>query len=159
MQKYINSEASQHEMKLRQLGAKVEKVSGKTLFVEFLVNGVEISYTYNINKKGKYFLERIKPYPLPIKEFDTEDDVIDLIDIDIKQFSNAVKSKNIITFIEISKQLNRLNKEFEDLYLYYNIPKEKMRSIMGKLHAIHEEIIETKECCDRVFYGKDPENI
>ena len=83
MDKYLNSEANQHVMKLVLLGAQVQLVSGKMVYVKFVLeNDFQLSYVYHINKNNKYFLERIKPYPLPIKEFATTDEVIDIIKLD-----------------------------------------------------------------------------
>lgn len=159
MRKYINSEASQHEMKLMQMGAEVEQINGKMCYVKFKVGKIDVEYVYNINAKNKYFLERIKPYPLPIKEFENEDDVIEIIKIDIKQFENASKSRNMECFIQISKELNKTIKEFEDLFLYYNVPKLESVIIMKKIKEIQEEIINTQNKSERVFFEKDPDNL
>jgi hypothetical protein len=159
MRKYINAEASQHEMKLIQMGAQVKQVNSKMCFVKFRKDDFTVSYVYNINNHNKYFLERIKPYPIITKEFDTEEDVIKTIEIDIKQFENASKSKNFEHFIRINNQLLQLRKEFEDLYLYYNIPSNEIAIIMNQLKAVHQEIIHTKNESQRVFFEKEPENI
>jgi len=159
VKKYIDSQASQHEMKLIQMGAKVEQINSKMCFIKFCIDNFEVSYVYSINKKNKYFLERIKPYPLPIKDFDNEEDVIRLIEIDIKQFQNASKSRNIDDFIHINKALNKTIKEFEDLFLYYNVPHIETEIIINKINEIHDEIFKTKENSDRVFFEKEPENL
>lgn len=159
MIKYINSEASQHEMKLTQMGAQVRQINGKMHYVKFEVGNVQVAYVYNINSKNKYFLERVKPYPLPIKEFDNEDDVLQIIEIDIKQFQNACCSRNIDDFIKINQELNLTIKEFEDLFLYYNVPEIETEIIMNKISEIHKEIYKTKQSSKRVFFEKDPENI
>lgn len=157
--KYVNSEASQHDMKLVQLGAKVEQINGKMCYVKFDVEGFELAYVYNINKKGKYFLERIKPYPLPMKEFKCESAVIDIIKIDLEQFKNAVNSRNINAFVTISSELNKTIKQFEDLFLYYNVPQIETQIIMEKIEEIQQEIKKTKENSERVYFTKDPDNL
>ena len=78
MRKYVNAEVMQHTMKLQQMGAKVNVVNSKLCYVRFDLSGFIVSYSYNVNSKGKYFLERIKPYPLPLKVFDKEEDVIEI---------------------------------------------------------------------------------
>lgn len=159
MRKYILSEASQHDMKLIQLGAKVEQVSSKMCYVKFELENLELVYVYNINKKGKYFLERMKPYPLPIKEYNCESDVIDIIKIDLEQFKNASNSKNIDEFININSELNKTIKQFEDLFLYYNVPKFEADIILDKILEIQEQIKETKNTSDRLYFKKNPDNI
>lgn len=52
------------EIRLRQLGAsKIQKVQGCLYFIKFILDDdFEVMYTYNINAKNKYFLQRIEPY-------------------------------------------------------------------------------------------------
>jgi len=160
MNKYINSEANQHVMKLLLLGASVQLVSGKMVYVKFqLENNIEVSYVYHINKKNNYFLERIKPYPLPIKEFCTAEEIIDIIQLDYFQYKNAVKSKNIREFIEINKDLHKSMKSFEDLFLYYNIPLESLNTIKKNISEVKALIAKGPESYERLFFDKDPENL
>lgn len=155
--KYINAEFSQHEMRLNQLGAKVEQVSGKLCYIKFNINHLMIEYAYHINGKNQYFLERIKPYPLPIKSFRNEADIVEIIKVDIKQFKNAVKSKNIGSFVEINNELNNTIKMFEDFFLYYNVPTETLKKIRQQIDELQQEICDAKGRVERVFFDKDPE--
>ncbi|HYE83372.1 MAG TPA: hypothetical protein VEG39_14545 [Clostridia bacterium] len=157
MKRYIGAEASEHEMKFIQMGARVEQINGKMCFIRFRIGSLDVEYAYNINIKGKYFLERIKPYPLPISVFEREEDIVDVITVDIRQFNNAVNSKNIDTFIGINKELHMTIKAFEDLFLYYNVPTFKADVIMDKIKGIQDEIRLTQEQSERVFFEKDPE--
>ena len=157
--KYINAEFSQHEMRLIQLGAKVEQVSSKLCYIKFNINNIMIEYVYNINSKNQYFLERIKPYPLPIKSFSQESDIVDIIKVDIKQFKNAVKSKNIESFVEINNELNSIIKKFEDLFLYYNVPSETIFRIKQRIDGLQQDIAESKETAERIFFDKEPDNL
>lgn len=157
MKRYIGAEASEHEMKLVQMGAKVEQINGKMCYVKFKLDGMEVDYAYNINKKGKYFLERIKPYPLPIREYENESDIVKVIDIDIRQFKNAINSKNFEMFTSINRELHMTIKAFEDLFLYYNVPAMKVESIMEKIKEIQDEIRYVQEHSERVFFDKEPD--
>ncbi len=159
MRKYINVEAMQHSMKLIQMGAKVNQVNSKMCYVIFEVGDIELEYVYNINGKGQYFLERIKPYPLPLKAYEKEEDLIDIIEIDVEQFKNAVKSHNIDEFILINTKLNETIKKFEDLFLYYNVAEIEAKKIVSKINEIQDMIKETKEESSRVYFRKEPDNI
>jgi len=159
MRKYINAEAMQHSMKLIQMGAKVNQVNSKMCYVTFQVGKIELEYVYNINGKGQYFLERIKPYPLPMKVYEKEEDLIDIIEIDVEQFKNATKSHNIDEFICINSKLNETIKKFEDLFLYYNVAEIEAKNIVAKIYEIQDIIKETKEASERVYFRKDPDNI
>jgi hypothetical protein len=159
MRKYINSQASQHEMKLVQMGADFKQINSKLCYVKFQVEDLTVSYVYNINAKNKYFLERVKPYPIVSKEFENEDDVINQIEVDIKQFTNAAKSRNIHEFIEINRELYRSMKEFEDLFLYYNVPNEALKCILEQTKEIHKQVYEALNISKRIIFEKDPENL
>ncbi len=145
MKKILDSELTVDTIKLKQLGGTVSVIRSKMCYVKFDVSGIKVSYVYNINKDGNYFLERIMPYPLPIKEYDSEDSVFDVIQFDLEQFRNAVKSHNIDEFIEVSKQFNRSLKNFENLFLYYNVPFDRLNLIHSKLNELNSLIEETKE--------------
>lgn len=159
MKSYILSEASEHEMKLVQMGAKVSQINSRMCFVHFIVNGVEVEYVYNINAKDQYFLERIKPYPLALKTLDTEDDVVKLIALDLEQFRNAVTSRNINCFIKVGNDLNLALKKFEDLFLYYNISRDECDLILQKVDQVIEEVYHAKETSKRVFFDKEPDHL
>ncbi len=155
----ISSEATQHSMKLTQMGATVKQVNGKLCYVSFDLGYITLEYAYNINAKGKYFLERIKPYPLPIKAYDKEDDVIDIIEIDVEQFRNAVNSSHVNEFISISNKLHETIKKFEDLFLYYNVSAERVEQLFSDVEKINDTIIETKAKSVRVYTKKEPETL
>ncbi len=154
---YLNFEASQHEMKLIQMGAKVEQINSKMCYIKFVIGSIPVEYVYNLNKKNRYFLERIKPYPLAIRSYENVEDLIKVIEVDIKQFRNVVKSKNVESFLNITKELIGTIKRFEDLILYYNVPAAEVAMIMSKINDINVEITKTKETAVRVFFEKDPE--
>lgn len=159
MRRLMNAEVMEHTMRLRQMGADVKVINSKMCFVIFSLSEFEVAYCYNVNKKGKYFLERIKPYPLALREFEKEQDVIDIIEIDLEQFKNASQSHNIDEFIEINNRLNTSLRKFEDLFLYYNVPKEEMDIILDSLKQIDAEIDKTKETAERLYYKKNPDNL
>ncbi len=159
MRKLVNAEVLEHTMRLRQMGADVKVINSKMCFVVFHMDEYDVAYSYNVNKKGKYFLERIKPYPLALREFEKEQDVIDVIEIDLDQFKNANRSHNIDEFIEINRRLTQSVRKFEDLFLYYNVPKEEMDVILNSLEEIDAHISRTKETAERIYYKKNPENI
>lgn len=159
MRQLINAEVMTQTLKLQQLGAKVHVINSQLCYVNFDIGGFQIQYVYNVNREGNYFLERIKPYPLPLKEFESEQDVVDIIDIDVEQFKNALKSHNIETFINLSRELNRAMKKFEDLFLYYNVPGDSVEAMLNKIKHFEDEIDELKEKTERLYFRKDPDNL
>ncbi len=159
MKTYMQSEATEHEMKLVQMGAKVEQVHSRMCYIRFLVEGVEVEYVYNINKKKKYFLQRKKPYPLALKVTNTEKELVSVIEVDLEQFKNAARSHNINYFLNIGTDLIKTIQKFEDLYLYYNVPKEDCQRFAEQVKALKDEIYVMRDKSERVYFEKEPENL
>lgn len=159
MQKYVMAEALEHEMKLVQMGGKVTQINGKLCYVQFYIEGIEIEYVYNINAKGEFFLERIKPYPLPVKPFSDESQVIEIIDIDLEQFRQASRSHHIATFIKLGQLFHGTAKRFEDLFLYYNVPESTLEELTKELQHANEVIDDCKATATRLYFRKDPDNL
>lgn len=158
--RYVNSETNQHTMKLVQMGADVKVISSKLVYVSFMLeNDFEVSYVYNVNKKNKYFLERIKPYPLVVNEFDSQEDLVSIIKIDLDQFKNAVNSHNVLSFIKIARSLNHTVKSFEDLFLFYNVSEASINKIHDEIKLVNELIHDTKETSKRVYFKKEPDTL
>lgn len=135
------------EILLRQLGAsKVARVRGYLYFISFKLNDdIEVSYTYNINTKNKYFLQRIKPYPLPQGKFADEYKIVDFIRKDLNKFKNAQNSSNFDSFVEISNKSNFITTSIENLFLNYNIEKDDLKLINTQLDNILENINTAKD--------------
>ncbi|MBN2260076.1 MAG: ROK family protein [Clostridiales bacterium] len=159
MKKLVDAEVAIQTMKLRQLGAKIRVINSKMCYVVFDLGSFKVKYAYNVNKDGNYFLERIAPYPLPLREFENEEGVVNIIEIDIEQFQNALKSHNINSFIDINQKLNKTIRKFEDLFLYYNVSEEKTSKIYNMLKEINEEIDSAKADSKRLYFKKEPENL
>ncbi len=159
MKTSILTEASEHEMKLVQMGAKVQQINSKMCFVTFHINNFDIEYVYNINNKDEYFIERIKPYPLALKVTKTEKELIKVIEIDLAQFKNASQSHNMQSFIEIGNNLNLVIKKFEDLFLYYNISEADCAVFQDQIDLLLKHIESTKDHSQRVYFEKEPDNL
>jgi len=159
MRKLINAEVLEHSMKLQQMGGKVNVVNSKLCYVSFDISGFTLEYVYNINKKGNYFLERIKPYPLPLREFASEQDVVDIIAIDLEQFKNAIRSHHSGEFVDSGRCMVDVLKKFEDLFLYYNISSDNMNLLSDKMHELDKIISQVKSDSKRLFFKKEPDNL
>ncbi len=148
--------AQHHKLKLRNKGGKVLQINSKVCYVEFKIGHIDVEYVYNINHHNRFFIERIKPYPEPLDTFSDENAVVDQILDDVEKFQNAEHSKNIDDFIKINKTLNKTIAKFEELYLYYNVPKENALDILDKINEIDEAINKTRENSERVYFKSEP---
>ena len=156
---FLKTEMTQHEMILNQLGEDVKIVQGIMCYVSIEINGIPVEYVYQINNAGNYFLQRLAPYPMVAGNFISKDEVLNLIKHDINQFKNASNSSAFRDFIEINKNLTRLARQFEDLYLYYNVPHETLRSMNESLKTLDNLIKECKVTSKRVYLDKEPETV
>ncbi|MEZ4358026.1 MAG: hypothetical protein R2876_05285 [Eubacteriales bacterium] len=154
MKKYISTEVSEYTIKLQQLGGKVQAINSSLCYVIFDLDGFILQYNYNVNRRGNYFLERTKPYRLALQEVSSEADVVKLIKKDLEKFKNALKSSHIEKFISIAKQICSTLNTYEDTFLNYNIPDEKVNKIYKKILALEIEIDIIREIAKKVNQGQ-----
>lgn len=130
------------ETLLRQIGAsQITKVRGILYFIKFKLNqDIEISYVYNINAKNQYFLQRIKPYPIPQGIFTDEYEIVSFIKKDLNKFTMAMNSSNFNLFLNVTKKLNLASYNFEDLFLNYNVNSDDFEKLDKALDDILNEI-------------------
>lgn len=157
--KDINVKETMHEMILRQMGANVICYVGKQCYVKFNIEGYEVSYAYNINSKEKYFLQRVKPYPMVAGVFEDLKDVITLIEIDVEQFRNVITSGKFEKFLELNKKILDTARNLEDLFLYYKVDETMFDEIMKEINDVREKIIQSAVPEKRVYFKKDPETL
>lgn len=140
------------ETLLRQMGAyDIVKVRGLLYFMKFKLNDkFEISYSYNINTKKQYFLQRIKPYPIPQGVFSDEYEVVSFITKDLKKFNNAMNSSNFSLFLDVTKKVNSITSKMENLFLNYNVDKNEFLKLSKELNDIVTEINLSKDKSKRL---------
>ena len=151
MRSIVNAEVSQHVLKLQQLGAKVNVINSTLCYVNFDVSGFVLQYVYNVNHRGNYFLERTKPYPIALQEFDSEKDVVRLIRKDVEKFKNALKSHHIDLFITLARHINKTFSNFENTFLDYNLPAAFVEDILKRIQDIDSELNAIKETAPKLF--------
>jgi len=155
----LSSRLLSHEYvreELERMGAKVIDVHGTMYMVKFLIKDIKINYIYHINPDNTFFLERTKPYVIPMGDFETEEDILEIIKIDFEQFKIAMHSSNFKEFIEIDTSITNLVRTFEDLFLYYNVSKKDLDEIRSKTEQVLEKIHEAKNSSKRVYFKKEP---
>ena len=150
--RYIDIQKNMHLIKLQQLGANVEVIEGVMHFIRFEVEDTTIKYVYHINDKGFYFLQRRAPYPLNFGTYSSQDNVIQVIQDDIAQMRNAKRSKKFEEFIAINQAITSTASDFENLFLYYNVPGTEARKIEKKMAEFRELLQETKKISKRINF-------
>lgn len=140
------------ETLLRQMGASdVTKVRGLLYFMKFKLNDdIEISYSYNINTKNKYFLQRIKPYPIHQGVFSDEHEIVSFIKKDLEKFNNAIHSSNFKLFVDTTKKVNSITYNTENLFLNYNVDSNEFLRLDKELDNILNEISVAKNTSKKI---------
>lgn len=157
--KDIDVKETMHEMMLRQMGAEVTCFLGKQCFVKFNKDGYEITYTYNINLKNKYFLQRIKPYPMSAGVFENLKDVVEMIKIDVEQFENVIKSGKFDKFLDINTKILETARNLEDLFLYYKVDESVFDDLLKQIDIVKKKIADNAIPDKRVYFKKDPKSL
>ncbi|MEA4987620.1 MAG: hypothetical protein VB095_06135 [Anaerovorax sp.] len=126
------------EVSLRQLGAtKVKEICSVMYFVEFeLTDTLTISYIYNITHKEKYYLQRVKPYPIPQGKFADEREIVDYITKDVNKFRNATRSSNFQTFLGVTEKVCTITDRMEELFLNHNVHGDDLTLLNDQLDAL-----------------------
>lgn len=156
----MSSRLIRHEIckdELKKLGANIIDIQGVMSLVKFNIEGTNITYIYHLNEDNSFFLERIKPYAMPVGDYQSEEEVVDVIKVDTEQFRNAMRSHNFSKFIEIDYNIAKMVRLFEDLYLYYNIKKEDLEILDNEIHLLLDIIKKIKAGSERVYFKKEPD--
>lgn len=151
MDNYTKVKNSMLTFLLEQMGAKIHRITGIVCYVEFTIDSVNIKYMYHLDKKNKYFLERISPYNVSIGQFEKEEDVINTIKRDISKFENAKNSNKFNKFITTGKDFVSIVKSFEDLYLHYNVSKYDLADIQKNIENLKQKLDEVSTKADVVY--------
>ena len=134
------------EILLRQIGAtKISCVKGYLYFIKFKIDDLDITYTYNINHKNQYFLQRIEPYPLGKGTFDNEIEIVSFIQKDLNKFKKAKKLDNFNNFLNLNSTITSLTTDVENLFLNYDISDIDISQLEEALNVFLDKIQECKK--------------
>lgn len=129
------------EVLLRQIGAtKITKVKGYLYFIKFNIDEIEITYTYNINHKNQYFLQRIEPYPLGKGVFNNEIEIVSFIKKDISKFKAAKQLIDFDKFLNLNNKVADLTTKLEHLFLNYDVSSIDIEKLQSMLDSFGEEV-------------------
>lgn len=134
----MSAEQENMDLLLTQMGAKVESVHGLICFAKFTISDVEISYVYSINANNKYYLQKIRPYPVGAGEFSRSSEVVDYIKKDIENYKVASKSSAFHEFVSINQELHQSMYKLEELFLQYNVPHDKLGEIGERVKMMNQ---------------------
>lgn len=82
-----------------------------------LSDSVTVVYLYELKENEAIYLQRLEPYPMTMGQIDDENQLVAVIEEDIKKFKDALTSKNFNKFIEIAGTFAEVNKGMEKCLL------------------------------------------
>ncbi|MEA3284744.1 MAG: hypothetical protein U9Q00_07215 [Synergistota bacterium] len=153
---YLKAELSTQEMRLKQMGAKIEVINSFLCYIRFEVEGVKVKYVYNLNRKGQFFLERVTPYPQPAGTFDSEKCVVESIRNDIAQIKQLARSSHFKELIDMNSDLRFLARRLDSICLYYDVKPEDIATIKGSLEHLHGVFDAIRDHSERVYFDTEP---
>lgn len=129
------------EILLRQIGAtRITKVKGYLYFIKFKIDDVDITYTYNINHKNQYFIQRIEPYPLGKGVFSHEIEIVTFIKKDLSKFKAAKQLIDFDKFLSLNNKAAYLTTDLENLFLNYDVSNIDINKLENMLDSFKSEI-------------------
>lgn len=144
---------------LKEIGAVVLDMEGIMFVVKFDIDGLNINYLYHRNPDNTFLLERIKPFQMIIGQYDSEQVVVETIKSDLDQIRNAKKSSNFDKFVSINKDLYKIMRNFDDLFLYYNVNSKDLEYINDNAKELWQAMYRIKEHSKRVYHKTNPQSL
>ena len=94
---------------LKQLGATDIKVFDSRMHIANfdLGNGLVVSYVFNITRKDKFFLQRMRPYAMVKGKYADQREIIEFIKDDITRFKMSSQLNNIDKYIELAEKTGK----------------------------------------------------
>lgn len=133
-------------IRLKQLGAASIKTSPAHINIAKFEIGEELRITYMYEvKEEEIYLQRVSPYPLMIGKIYNEQQVVDIIELDLKKFRTAYQSSCFLQFLRLTNGVASFNKEIENLFMTHNVPGDKLDLLEGSIRNLHDMIAEIAE--------------
>lgn len=146
---------------LRKAGCTVDDIDNEIAYIKYYIHSKEdknktfkLKYTYHSTNQGVFFLDRIKPYNLPIGEFTSEERIVAFILKDIQLFDNAVNSTNFAEFIELGKNIEKFKHTYEKFFLHKNVQSGDLNYISQEIQLITTKLQELGEQRKSVIVDK-----
>ena len=78
----------------------------------------------------------VKPFSTGAGIFCKPQDIVQYIKNDLKQFQNASNSNVFAEFTSVNQALYSTIRDIKDVFMTYNVPREKMLQIKGKIDEV-----------------------
>lgn len=143
--------------KLRQLGATDIKVfQSRMNIVNFdLADGFRVSYVYNITRKEKFFLQRMRPYAMVKGMYADQNEIIDFIKDDIKRFKTAIRLNDVDKYINLAERVNGIYERLEHIFLHHCVDDVIFDRLNAEFGEMAQEIENIHSECEVMKMHED----
>ena len=129
---------------LKQLGATDIKVFDSRMHIANfdLGNGLVVSYVFNITRKDKFFLQRMRPYAMVKGKYADQREIIEFIKDDITRFKMSSQLNNIDKYIELAEKTGSAYERMEHIFLHHKVDDKIMDRLNTELNDLADELEE-----------------
>ena len=111
-----------------------------------LGNGLIVSYVFNITRKDKFFLQRMRPYAMVKGKYADQREIIEFIKDDITRFKMSSQLNNIDKYIELAEKTGKCLRKngnifFHHFFFFYVFFQFICKVIKFCIKSIHNLVI------------------
>ncbi len=127
---------------LRQLGATDIKVFNSRMnIVSFdLGDGFIVSYVFNITRKDKFFLQRMRPYAMVKGMYADQNEIIEFIKDDITRFRTSIQLNDADKYINLAERISNLHERMEHIFLHHKVDKITLDRLNAEFGELAQEV-------------------
>ncbi len=129
-------------LNLRQLGATVIRVFPSRMhIVNFdLGDGFIVSYVFNITRKDKFFLQRMRPYAMVKGMYADQKEIIEFIKDDITRFKMAIQLNDADKYINLAERIGNLYERMEHIFLHHKVDDTTFDRLNAEFGELAQEV-------------------
>lgn len=133
---------------LKQIGATDIKVFDSRMHIANfdLGDGLIVSYVFNITRKDKFFMQRMRPYAMVKGKLANQKEIIAFIKDDVERFKKSKESNNMSKYIELAEKTGKVYERMEHIFLHHKVDdnildrlNEEIGDLANELEDIHKE--------------------
>jgi hypothetical protein len=129
-------------LNLRQLGATSIKVFPSRMHIANfdLGDGFIVSYVFNITRKDKFFLQRMRPYSMVKGMYADQKEIIDFIKDDIERFRKSIRLNDAEKYIALAEKVSNLYDRMDHIFLHHKVDSTVLDRLNKEFDELAEEV-------------------
>lgn len=135
---------------LKQIGATDIKVFDSRMHIANfdLGDGLIVSYVFNITRKDKFFLQRMRPYAMVKGKYADQNEIISFIKEDIARFKRSLKLNNMDKYIELAEKTEKAYESMEHIFLHHKVDDVIMDRLTKEISDLSDELEEIRKASE-----------